>query len=186
MWQLESEPLPPSPGALLGPQPLGNQLSGQATSFDGSFLGGCSDLQDQAPGPIAGWDGGSRGQTYDGCVLRKPVMSDPPSSRAWSSQQHDGAHVDHDDSQSQSMPDMTINSLKRPRCMHTVAQCGSWLRLCSSAATSAANQTSPPWRKSMRRGFLLSSATSPSHNVGSSSASPAPHAPIETQVKFLA
>lgn len=186
MWQLESKPLPPSPGALLGPPPLGNWLSGHATSFDGSFLGGCSDLQDQVPAPTAGWDGDLKGQTYDGCVLGNPLMSAPPSSRAWSSQQHDGTHVDPNDSRSQSMPDMTINSLKRPRCMHTAAQCGSWLRSCSSAANSAPNQTSPPWRKSMRRGFLLSSATSPSRNAESSSASPAPYAPVEAQVNFLA
>ena len=174
-WQLEGKPVPPSPIAVWGAKPTKAQSSSHPFKCSRRFYGSYGDVLDQAAGPIVGWDCDLRGQTYDGGVPVPHPILEPTSSRA--SQQHFSTHVDPDDRHSQSTPDMPVQSLKRARAMHGPAGCSLGLR-----SNSVPNQCSTPWRKRMRRGFLLSAAAGCSEDDGSPSAV---HALVEAQVFFL-
>lgn len=174
-WQLEGKPVLPSPIALWGAKPTETQSSSHP-NCNRSLYGSYTHVQDQAAGPIVGWDGDLRGQRYDCGVSVPHSILEPTSSRA--SKQHFSTHVDPDDSHSQSMPNMPVQSLKRARAPHGPAGCFLKLRSSSLSASSVPNQSSTPWRKCMRRGFLLSAAAGCSEDDGSPSAV---HAPVEAQ-----
>ena len=177
-WQLVGKPVLPSPIALWGAKPTETQSSSHP-NCNRSLYGSYTHVQDQAAGPIVGWDGDLRGQRCDGGVSVPHSILEPTSSRA--SKQHFSTHVDPDDSHSQSMPNMPVQSLKRARAPHGPAGCFLKLRSSSLSESSVPNQSSTPWRKCMRRGFLLSAAAGCSEDDGSPSAV---HAPVEAQVCF--
>lgn len=169
LWQLESEALPLSPIALWDTNLGGTQSGVHPFNCNESVCGKYSDVHTRAPGPVSDWDWDMRGQTYKGDVpVHHPTLQ-LPSSHRWSSQQCSSTCGDPDDIRSQSMLDMTVNSLKRARCMRAVADCGSDLRSGSLPSDSAANHLSSPWRKRMRRGFLFPAATSCSEDIGTAS-----------------
>lgn len=166
-----------SPASLWSAKPTGVQPSSHSFNCNGRFFGNFTDVQDQPP---VVWAGGLREQTYDGRDLGNHPILEPASSR--SSQQQLDTHADPDDSHSESMPNMAVNSLKRARSPHAPAICSLGLRSCSLPSNSDTNLSSTPWRKSMRRGFLLSAATSCSEDDGGPSAA---CAPVEAQVFFI-
>lgn len=174
--QLDGESLAPTQDVLWGPKPTGSQFSGQIINFINCFLEDGCDLEDKGSGLVIGCNDDLRGQAYDGSIPVNPPLVEPPSCRPW---QHVDTHADPHDSNSQSMPQMTINTRKHSRSTPVVADCDSGLRSCSLPSSSAPSHSTTPWQTLMRRGQLFPSATSSSDNVGSPSAA---YAPVQKQV----
>lgn len=172
LGQLESEPLPQSPGSLWHAKPTGHV-----------FYEDYSGLQDQAPDPVVDWDMLMKGQTYNGLVPVSQPTSELPSCRRRSSHQHISTHGSPVDSHSQSIPDTSVDTLKRARCMHTAVNGGIGLRSGTLPSTSASDYSSAPWRKCMRRGFLSPAMTSCSEDDASLSGT---CAPVNRQVMSFA
>ena len=170
--------LPPSPVALWCAKETGIQPSNHPFKCSESFFGNLNAVQDQAVAPVGDWGSDLTGQTYDGGVLVNHRILEPTSSR--SSQQQFSTHANPDDSHSQSMPDVAVNT--RARSPHGTAGCSLGLRSCSLPSDSEANNSSTPRQKCMQRGFLLPAARSCSEDDGSPSAV---YAPTEAQVFLL-
>lgn len=183
LWQLESEPLPPSPVAQWDKIPMKLHSGIQPFNCYESFGGEHSGLRHPSPGPVVNPEWDLKGQTCKDNVPVHHPSSELPSSQHWSSHQHSSTYGDPDDSHSQSMLETTGNSLKRGRCTHAVADCASGLLSGLMPSDSAPQYLSSPWRKCMRRGFLFPAATSYLEHVGSASGTCASE---ERQVMSLA
>lgn len=181
-WQLKSKPLCPF-------TPLTSQLTGtnraSCHAVTGSSVEDHLDLKDQ--GPVASWEGDLHAQAYFGSNNSVDYSLLGPPSRSCPSQQYHGAHADPDDSRLLKMQELDGSTrkrpCKRPCSMRAEADHGSVGRACVMPSSSGLHQSSPPWRKSLQRGFLSSSATSHAKAVDRRPSTV--YAPAETQVVFL-
>ena len=177
-WQLKSKPL-----CLFTPltsqTTKTNRVSCHAVT--GSSVEDHLDLKDQ--GLVASWEGDLQAQAYFGSSKSVDYSLLGPPSKSWPFQQYHGAHADPDDSHLLKMQELDGSTRKRPCSMHAEADRGSVGRACVMPSSSGLHQSSTPWRNSLQRGFLSSSATSHAKAVDRSPSTV--YAPAETQVVFL-